>query len=258
MHDTTSAIIIGTPVHSAGAYALNSFLSNQKEIQDIYPYCKLVLAVPEYERDFIKTIEALVQLYHLKSEIIAYSVQKPSYASNRIWNIVSARNAIRSYFLNNTTAGKLLFLDSDMTFDPRIISILESNMHNNSALFSGYYLRDGRLGLAGAGCLMMDRKVMESITFRCKEYKNGQVIHEDNLLEYDLFRKGFKTKKGLFIKIKHFSSSEVFVITTPRKVRLFKRITNAPFLRFCIINLSLLFHYNIAWALFLKHNRPAK
>jgi len=249
-------IIIGTPAHSSGSYIIDKFLDNQREIQSRYPYCRLVLAASE--PDFAEELREKISRLKISAEVLPVSIIKPDYAKNRIWNIVSARNTIRDYFLNNASAEKLLFLDSDMIYDPDVVKIMECNLSNHDILFSGYCLRDNRLGLAGAGCLLLPRKTVEKFPFRCLEYQNGETIFEDNLLEYDLFSHHFRIKKGIFVNIKHYSSASKYYEIYPQKIKLCKRFSNSPFIRYCVIGLSIILHHNIAWKLFLLFNKGRK
>jgi len=57
-------VVIGTPIYRQGAYVLDKFLYNQKQIQQSYPLSELILATSEY--DFIKELESLVSFWKLK------------------------------------------------------------------------------------------------------------------------------------------------------------------------------------------------
>ncbi|GAF70126.1 unnamed protein product [marine sediment metagenome] len=60
----TVNVVIGTPIYRQGAYVLDKFLYNQKQIQQSYPLSELILATSEY--DFIKELESLVSFWKLK------------------------------------------------------------------------------------------------------------------------------------------------------------------------------------------------
>jgi len=180
-------VVIGTPIYRHGAFVIDKFLSSQKQIQQSHPSTELILATCEY--DFVKELENLISLWELRGTILYYEVAKPEYARSHIWNIACGREAIREYTLSKTKAGYLLFLDADMTFEPSVIKIMEKEMHGYDVVFSGCPLRGYGVGLAGAGCVMLTRGILERIKFRCYEFRNGEVISEDNILEMDLFQK---------------------------------------------------------------------
>ncbi len=244
---TTVNVVIGTPIYRKGAYIINKFLSNQKEIQQDYPSSELILAT--HERDFIKELESLVSFWRLRGTILLYEVVKPDYARSSIWNIACGREAIREYTLSQTEAGHLLFLDADMTFEPPVIKTMESEIQGYDVVFSGCPLQYYGIGLAGAGCVMLTRSILEKVKFRCHEFKNGEVIFEDNLLEVDLFRLGSRVKKGFFLSINHYSSATEFRHITPQPVGILRKIANCAFFRYGLIRVSIMTHYNIPWRL---------
>jgi hypothetical protein len=240
-------VVIGTPIHRDGAYVIDKFLSNQKQIQQIYPSSELILASWEY--DFVKELGSLVSFWKLRGNVLPYEVVKPDYARSSIWNIACGREAIREYALSQTEARYLLFLDADMTFEPSVIKIMEKEIQGYDVVFSGYPLQHYGVGLAGAGCLMLTRDILEKVKFRCYEFKNGEVIFEDNLLEMDLFRSGSRTKKGFFLSINHYRSATEATHINPQPVGLLRRITNCAFTRYWLIRASIMLHYNIPWKL---------
>jgi len=236
-------VLIGTPVHRQGAYALEKYLANQKQIQQNHADCELLLSTDNtgYQYELMDMLEQ----WHLRGTVIPYMVEKPPFARSRLWNIASGREAIRRYFLQRTAAERLLFLDADMTYDPQIISIMEKEIINHDAVFSGYRFRNNRIGLIGAGCFLLRREALQNISFRCYEFKNGQTINEDNMAEMDLFRHGYRIKKGFFLDIDHYYSSTGAKHITPHKVGLWKKMLTGSFIRFCLIRTSLAIHYNI-------------
>jgi len=236
-------VLIGTPVHRDGAYALEKYLANQQQIQQACPDCDLVLATND--AGYAGELEAMLLTWRLRGEVITYQVQKPGYTKSRLWNIASGRESIRRYFLYCQNAESLLCLDADMTYDPQVIGIMEKEMAGYGAVFSGYRLRDNRIGLAGAGCLMLRRQALEKIRFRCYEFRNGQVINEDNMVEMDLFRQRYRIKKGYFLTINHYYSSTEATYTSPQKVGLYQKVATCAFVRFCLLRASVALHYNI-------------
>ncbi len=240
-------VVIGTPIHRQGSYVLDKFLSNQKQIQQTYPSSELILATSEY--DYIKELESLVSFWKLRGTVLLYEIVKPDYARSNIWNIACGREAIRQYTLSQTEARYLLFLDADMIFEPSVIKIMEKEIQGYDVVFSGHQLRHYGTGLAGAGCMMLPRSILGKIRFRCYEFKNGEVIFEDNVLEMDLFRLGSRIKKGFFLSISHYTSATEARHITPQPVRILRKITTCAFARYWLIRASIMTRHNIPWKL---------
>jgi hypothetical protein len=251
-----SCIAIGTPVCRQRAYVLDLFLDNQKQIQQARPAASLLLAT--CEEDFAVELEGRIKSMALQGEVIRYEVAKPDYATSEIWNIACGREAIRRHVLKNSLYSHLLFLDADMVFDPLVIGKLEGLLKGYDVIFSGYPLRNYGMGLAGAGCLMLTRHILEKIHFRCYEFKNGQVIFEDNLIEMDVFEAGGKIRKGYFISIDHYASERDVRHIGPQKVDAVRMVTSSAFVRYCLIKASVLLKWNIAWSLKVALNRTAE
>jgi hypothetical protein len=240
-------VLIGTPIHSSGTYIIDKFLFNQRQIQLRYPSSGLVLATAEEE--LVSELEASVKLWKLKGRVLHYEVSRPDYALSSIWEIAAGRDVIRRYMLNHTEAEYLLFLDADMTVQPSVINIMKKEMEGYDVVFSGYPLRYKGMGLAGAGCAMLKRSVLEKLNFRCYEFKNGEVIFEDNVLEMDLFRLRSRVKKGFFLSINHFTDADNMKRITPRPVGVFRKLINHPMLRYELIKTSIDLKCNIPWKL---------
>ncbi|MBN1367443.1 MAG: hypothetical protein JW967_05920 [Dehalococcoidales bacterium] len=242
-------ILIGTPIHRGGAFALDKFLANQEKIHQQTPSCELVFAACEL--DYIPELKSLVSQYRLRARVIPYEVIKPDWAKSRFWNIACGREALRQYFSARTEYGSLLFLDADMTFDTAVVEIMERELTGYDTVFCGYRLRDGGTGLAGAGCLIMTRQILQKIKFRCYEFKNGCAISEDNTLEVDLYRAGARIKKGFFLSIDHYINTDEAKHIEPQHVSLYRRITTNPLFRYCLNRLGILIHVNLSWRLFV-------
>jgi hypothetical protein len=236
-------VLIGTPVHRNGAFALERYLANQQQIQRECPGCQLCLATDD--AGFAAELEEALRHLKLRAEVIQFSTEKPDYARSRIWDIAGGRESIRRYFLSRPDRDGLLFLDADMTYDPRVVAIMEKELAGCDALFSGYRLRDNRIGLAGAGCLLVTRRAMQDIRFRCYEFRNRQEIPEDTVLEMDLFRRGRRIKKGFFLAIDHFFSPTEARSINPQRVSLFRGLTTHSLFRFCLIRTSVALHFNL-------------
>ena len=236
-------ILIGVLIYRQGAYILDKFLSNQARIQQQSPSSELVIATAEH--DFAGEIESMMNRRQLKGSILTYEIVKPEKAKNIIWNIASGREAVRQYFLHHSDAEGLLSLDADMIYDPKVIEIMSRELHGYDAVFSGAPFKDFGIGLAGAGCLLLNRKALEKVRFRCFEFKNGDIIPEDTALEMDLFRCGCRIKKGIFVSLDHYIDATEFRHINPTKVGLFKTVFNNALIRYCLIRISIMIHYNI-------------
>ena len=246
-------VVIGTPINNAKAYIIDKFLYNQQKIQSSYPSSELILATVEY--NFASELKSLVNLWKLRGLVVHYEVIKPNHAHSKIWNIACGREAIRKYMLSQTEAKYLLFLDADMVFDPSIVSIMQKEIQGYDVVFSGYPLQHYGIGLAGAGCLILTRNVLEKINFRCYEFENGEVIFEDNVLEMDLFRLGNRVKTGFFTTISHFNSANEVKHITPQPVGTFRKLSNCQLVRYVLIRASIICQHNIPWRLKIMLNR---
>jgi hypothetical protein len=228
-------------------------MSNQKQIQRSYPSSELILAT--CETDLIEELHDMLASMELRGTVIQYEVSKPVYAKSNIWNIACGRETIRTYVLSRPEAGHLLFLDSDMIFEPSVIYKLELEMAGYDVIFSGYPLRNYGKGLVGAGCVMFARNILEKIKFRCYEFKNGQVIFEDNLIEMDVFQTGGKIKKGYFVCVDHYINESTARHMAPQRVDIVRRVTSSSFIRYCLIKASIILKWNIPWILKVFLNR---
>lgn len=238
-------IVIGTPCHPNGAFVFDKFLANQREIQVQYPSSELVLStsIPEYSHE----LEAKLKASGIKGKVLLHGITKPDYARDRIWDITAGREAIRQYMLSQTTARGLLFLDSDMIFDPAIISRMVTQLQNRDAVYSGYRLKDDWLTISGFGCVIFSRGVLEKLKFRCVEFKNGDVLSEDELLEFDLNRMGSRVNKGIYLSIYHFKNAIESNHLEPRPVPVFNRAVNNKYIRYLLVRISQVLHCNVSY-----------
>lgn len=240
-------IVIGTPIYRKGAYVLDKFMANQEQIQQCYSSAGLILAT--CENDYFRELECLLTFWKLRGRVILYDVVKPDYARSNIWNIACGREAIRKYTLSQTEAKYLLFLDADMTFEPSVISTMEEQILGYDVIFSGCPLHNYGTGLSGTGCVMLRRCVLERVKFRCYEFRNGEVMFEDNLLEMDLFQLGCRIKKGFFLSVSHYKDATEASSITPKSVGIVRKTANSAFLRYVLLRMSFIFHRNIPWRL---------
>lgn len=241
--------IIGTTVVRKSAYALDKFLSNQKEIQLTNPKSKLIIATDEH--DFKDCLMDMLNEYEIAGDVIGYKTEMPDYAKNRrIWSMSAGREAIRKHVLERTDADWLFSVDADIAFEQNSINILKENANGWAIIQSGYQLRDVNAIGFSLGCTLIRKDILEQMSFRCCEFKNGQVIEEGNMFEYDMVKKGIKIVKGLFLEIRHYYNNTDFVSTNPNKLPLSKRITTHSLLRYGLIGASILFKHDISRAIF--------
>jgi hypothetical protein len=222
-------------------------LYNQKQIQEENPSSALLFAT--LEPDYVMDLKKSLQKCGLKGTVISYEVEKPIYAKSRLWNIACGREAIRQYLLTNTNAQNLIFIDADMIFKKNVINTLIEKLGGNDVVFSGAALKQHGLGLTGFGCVLLKRDTLEKLRFRCFEFKNGEVIFEDNVLEMDLFTLRSRIVKGFFLEIDHYLNSTEIAHVSPQNVGFVRRMVNNNLLRYCLIKSSISLHYNVPWHL---------
>lgn len=245
--DKNTNVVVGVPVYRQGAYIIDKFLANQKEIQRQYRGSRLVFAVNE--ADFVEELKQLINSCGVIADVIRFETVKPNYAKSRVWNVTCGRESLRKYIVSQTKAEYLLSLDADMIYDPGIVKIMKKEIQGYDIVFSGCPLRDYGTGLAGAGCVMISRSVLEKITFRCIEFKNGDVIFEDNLLELDSFKLRCRIKRGFFLHVSHYRSANEARSIEPHPISLSKLITNSMLVRSMLIRASIILKRNIPWRL---------
>jgi hypothetical protein len=231
-------VVIGTPINWAKAYMLDKFLTNQKEIQSRYRRSELVLATVEH--DLAEELEALLDASGIGGRVLRYETVKPDYARSPVWNIVCGAEAIREYMLSQTKAEYLLRVDADMTYAPDIIEVMEREIRDHDGVFSGYPLRDYGLILAGGGCCMLHVDTVRRITPRCVEFRNGNVLYDDVMLEADLFRLGARIRKGFFLPICHYRNEDEARCIEPRPVGILRSLVHIPLVRYVGVRASLM------------------
>jgi len=173
-------VIVGVPICRSTSFVLNKFLCNQEEIRKAYPDCSLAFATDE--PDFITELEEQIKMHDLKGRVIAYETVKPAYARTRLWSITYGREMLRRYALSMNVE-YLLFLDGDMVFEPAVVDIMKDKIKDFDVVFSGYLMPPGGFWGFGTGCLMISRKILGKIIFRCYEFTNGQIIDESETLD---------------------------------------------------------------------------
>lgn len=96
---------------------------------------------------------------------------------------------------------------------------------------------------------MISRSVLKKIRFRCVEFKNGDVMFEDNLLELDSFRLRSRIKRGFFLHVSHYKSANEARNIEPHPVSLYQRITTSVLVRYVLIRASFVVKRNTLWRL---------
>ncbi|MDY6916562.1 MAG: hypothetical protein SVP26_01255 [Chloroflexota bacterium] len=240
-------VVVGVPIHRAGAYILDRFLANQREIQQKYPASELVFAT--VEDDFADELDAMLVSAGIRGQVLRYKTVKPAHARSRAWNIACGREAIRGYVLSQTSAQYLLCLDSDMTFDPAVIEIMEREIQRHDAVFSGYVTKMGPkwggLALTAGGCCMLTRSTVERLIFRCIEFRNGGFLYDDTMLELDLMRARCRTRKGFFVSTSHYRLEGSARHLHPQRVGMVKRMANTTIVRYPLIRCSVMLERDI-------------
>jgi hypothetical protein len=236
-------VIVGTPLCRRTSFVLDKFLSNQREIQQAYPDCRLVLATDE--PDFVAELKQQIKHHRLKGDVIAYKTVKPDYARSRIWSVTSGRNALRRYTLSRG-AEYFLSFDADMVYDPSVISIMKSKIKGFDVVKSAHLLRPrGILGF-GAGCLMINRETLDKITFICYEFKNGDELDDSESIDLELFRCHARVNNGIFVSFKHYLNRQEYFADEPQPLGWFRTVTNRLLARYMLLRMSTLAKHNIA------------
>jgi hypothetical protein len=247
-------VIAGTPICRRSAFVLDKFLTNQREIQQAYPDCELVLATDE--PDFIAELEEQLGSHHLRGEVITYETVKPDYARSRIWSVTCGREAIRQYALLRG-AEYLLCLDGDMVYDPAVVSIIKTKIQGFDVAYSGFrFRRRGTLGF-GTSCFMINRKILSKITFKCYEFRNGQELDDGESIFLELFRCRARLNKGFFVSIKHYMDRHQYYDVEPQPMRWYQTLTHIPMVRYIMTRVAVLTRYNIARRLHFRLYRRA-
>ena len=228
-------VLVGTTIVRSSAYVLDKFLENQKKIQDNFTGSEMVVATDEPK--FLGYLKERFENHELKGEVIYYETKKPDYAKDRNWSMSAGRQECRRYvFANNFDF--LLIVDGDMIYDNSLIQILLAISNGYDIVQSGYKSKhNGSIGFGG--CNLIRKEILRKVKFHCREFKNGTIIEEGNMFEYDTFRKRARVKKGVFVGIDHYSSPTEEVSVSLRKLSLRKRLMIRPLVRYLIVALSL-------------------
>ena len=240
-------VVLGGPTYRAGAYIIDKFLENQKMIQENYPSSELVLAT--IEKDFINDLSEALRHWDLKGKVLLYETLKPDSAVSPVWNVTCGREAIRQYTLSKTEAKYFLSIDTDMTYDPKIIHILKKEIEGYDIVVSGYPGKRRGSAIGGLGCALFTVGALQKINFRCYEFRNHRVLDESEVAQMDSFSKRLKFKNGYFLTMDHYDRDGVFGHLEPHSINVLRKISNTLLVRYILLRASMVIKYNIPSAL---------
>lgn len=125
---------------------------------------------------------------------------------------------------------------------------MEREFQGYDVLFSGYPGRHYGVCI-GVGCSMLNQGTLEKVRFRCREFKNGTVISEADLLEMDLTKLRQRLKRGFFLSVCHYKNENEAKCIAPKPLGLFRRITTSRLVRYALIRASIIVRWDIPWHL---------
>ena len=239
----TGDVVVGTPICRRTSFILDKFLSNQQEIQQAYPACMLVFATDE--PDFVAELKGKINKYNLKVEVINYKTVKPDYAKSRVWSVTCAREALRNYTLSYG-AEYFLSFDADMIYEASVVSIMKGKIQRFDVIFSGYRKAPFGLWGFGNGCVMINKKMLNKLTFSCYEFSGGKEVDESEMLDLSLLKCHAKIVRGIFVSIKHYQNSEEYYAIKSQPVSWFRLVSNNLLIRYVLIRISIVTKTNIA------------
>ena len=141
-----------------------------------------------------------------------------------------------------------------MVYEMSVISIMKLKIEGFDSVYSGYRWRNGNWGFGG-GCIMINRKAFSQITFRCYEFKNGQVLSEDEILDMDFFSARIHANKGIFLTSKHFNSRDEYYTINPKPLPLFLAIGNSLFVKYVVMRADIILRINVGLKIHLLLSR---
>jgi len=240
-------VLVGTPVYRGGAFVIDKFLENQRDIQQSYPSSELILATEQ--KDFIEELNGMLKHYGLRGEVLFFEIVRPDYARAQNWHTTCGREAIRQYVVSKTEASHLLFIDADMTCDPQVIDILKKEIAGYDIVASGYPGRLYGIQTGGIGCSLFTRNALQRITFRCYEFRNHRVLDEGEIMEMDAFSRRLKFRYGYLLAVDHYNVDGRARHIEPHSISMLRRISNARLVRYMLIRTSIVFRLSIASSL---------
>ena len=236
-------VVVGAPICRAGAYIIDKFLENQREIQINYPSSELILATEQ--QDFIEELKGMLKRWRVRGDVLLIEVVKPDYARQVCWNVACGREAIRQYTLSKTEASHFLSIDADMTFDSNVINIMLKELGNHDIVASGYPGRSCGIQTGGLGCALFTRDALKRITFRCYEFKNRQAIDEGQTFVMDVSGSRLKFRDGFLLTIDHYDTNGSAKHIEPHPVGVMRRMSNFRALTYILTKTSIMLKFNI-------------
>jgi hypothetical protein len=249
-------IVVGAPICRAGAYIIDKFLENQREIQSNYPSSELILATEQ--QDFIEELKGMLKRWSVRGDVLLFEVVKPDFAHAVCWNVACAREAIRQYTLSKPEASHFLSIDADMTYDSNVINIMLKELGNHDTVASGYPGSRCGIQTGGLGCTLLTRDALKRITFRCYEFKSHQAIDEGEVFVMDAFGARLKSRDGFLLTIDHYDTNGSAKHIEPHSVSVMRRISNFRALKYILTKASIMLKSNITKRLHIWLSRLFK
>jgi hypothetical protein len=236
-------IIIGVPVYAGKSYVFSKFIENQIKIKNSTTFKTKIIFSTE-DPDFASQLENQLKNTELDySIVIFYRDPELNYQIN---NITLARESIRQEFLK-TSAKFLAFIDSDLTFNINLLSILINKLNNYDVIYNSYLLHNNKVCNNGLGTCIIKREVLAKIKMRCSIFlKPYMYIDEGYYFEMDTLHAGFKIVQGAFVTSCHYSSNTEIHRLEPREKNRWEKTVHSRLARY-----SLSLFINIKPAIYL-------
>ncbi|MDH7593728.1 MAG: hypothetical protein QHG99_05140 [Methanomicrobiales archaeon] len=230
-------IVIGVPINKKSGYILKEFLLNQEEIKKTSKFPTIIIFSTE-DMDFCEILENHLVQTSLNYLILPFKIEKPEWARDRIWGLTQAREEIRKYCLNHNSP-ILIFMDSDMIFDPQIVNKLVDKSHEGyDVVYNCYLLKSGRITFNGFGGTLIKIKILKDVPFRCYETIKGSVVDEGFLFEMDLLKMNTKIFSGILCESAHYISADFYLKMVPRSLSGLEKIKSLQIIRKFISHFS--------------------
>ena len=210
---------------------MRHFLQNQEQIKKNAEYSTRIVFSTE-DKEFCPLLEECLSQTSLDYEILTFEVEKPKGARDRIWALTQAREVIRKYCIDQGSS-VLIFLDSDMTFDPDLINMLaRKSGEGYDVVYNCYLLKNGRITFNGFGGTLIRRNIFREIAFRCYESPDHKgVVDEGFYFEMDLLRRNAKIFSGILCESAHYISAGSSLRLEPRPLSGRERMKSSYIIR---------------------------
>lgn len=197
-------VVIGIP--TARPIVREEFLRSLERMSENYGNLVVVFSTSDLE--YKQDLEDELGKYHLDYKVIGKEeVEKPSYATNRLWDINQQRRNVRDYFFS-TDAQYMLYLDDDVAIlDGTAISKFIKIMNEEEVqVLCNAYRRGSTLIAPAYGCVFIRRDALRHIEPRVFRSKSGMMIPEEYFLVMDLISARMRWKSGTFVKNLHLTN----------------------------------------------------